>query len=586
MIPVLLGSDKTHLTVFAGDKHAWPLYMSVGNISSKVRNKPKWRAWALIAYIPIVKFDETRTAVQTAYQARLFHQSLKRVLHPLVEAGLRGTRMIDSRGNQRLCFPRLAAYIADLPEQCLINITGPKVNPSTLARYHDLGDRIKHPARTREWILSEISTICETVDPDNVPAYIKAAKNHGLNGVHQPFWADLPGYEAEICLSPDILHGLHRFWRDHILDWVLEMVGSGEVDKRLRALQPVVGMRHFHSGIHSLAQWTGREDRELQRVLLAVIAGANEVDDKAMACLRAFHDFLYLTQYKSHQDATLRYLHDALDNFHKLKGVFIQNGARRGKKEPIPHFYIPKLANLHLYRDHIIQMGSTPQFSTEVTETYHQEMAKKAYRSTNKKDYEIQMVRRIDRGERIFLMNELLSYQKDTITQNALRQHLMGSVPLYEETLLRLAETAVQQRKTREGQPTVMQPARHQRRTEAKSLTWVSTKPHRSYGSLKEVAKIYKLPDLEQRMEECYRVLDETSNTNPVWLKAHVWHNFHIHLPTVQDDQTLAEAQTVQANPPSNSLPFGRRDCVLIVENDEAEETGLQGEGFIRGLKA
>ena len=186
--------------------------MSIGNISSKVRNKPKWRAWCLIAYIPIVHFDETRTAVQTAYQARLFHQCLKQVLHPLLEAGVRGTRMTDSCGNQRLYFPRLAAYIADLPEQCLINLTVPNVNPSTLARYHDLGDRIKHPARTREWILSEISSICEMVDPDDVPAYLKAAKTCGLNGVHQPFWADLPGYEAEICLSPDILHGLHRFW--------------------------------------------------------------------------------------------------------------------------------------------------------------------------------------------------------------------------------------------------------------------------------------------------------------------------------------------------------------------------------------
>ena len=230
-------------------------------------------------------------------------------------------------------------------------------------------------------------------------------------------------------------------------------------------------------------------------------------------------------------------------------------------------------------------MGSSPQFSTEVTETYHQEMAKKAYQSTNKKDFEIQMVRRIDRGERIFLMNELLSYQKDTITQNALRQHLVGRAPLYQETLLRLAEKAIEQRKTRESQPTVMQPGRHQRRTEATSLAWVSTKPHQSYGSLKEVEKVYKLVDLEKRMEECYRVLDETSDTNPVWLKAHVWHNFHMRLPTVQDDQTLAEAQTIQANPPSNSLPFGQRDCVLIVENDEAEETGIEGEGFIYGSK-
>jgi hypothetical protein len=534
----------------------------------------------LIAYIPIVKFDKTRTAVQTAYQARLFHQCLEYILQPLVEAGSKGVLMIDSSGNKQLCFPRLAAYIADLPEQCLINLTVPNVNPSTQARHHDLGDRTKHPPRKREWILSEISSICDIVDPDDVPAYIKVAKERGFNGVHQLFWADLPGYEAEFCLSPDILHGVHRFWRDHILNWVLEMVGSVEVDKRLRALQPVVGMRHFHTGIHSLAQWTGPEDRELQRVLLAVIAGAPDVDEKAMACLRAFHDFVYLTQYQSHQDATLGYLHEKLDTFHKLKGIFIQNGARRGKKEVIPHFYIPKLANLHLYKGHIVEMGSSPQFSTEVTETYHQEMAKKAYRSTNKKDYEIQMVRRVDRGDRIFLMNELLSYQKDLATQGALRQHMTGLAPMYQETLLRLAEKAVQRRKIRDGQPTITRPAQHQRRITNSSLAWISTKPHRTYGNLKEMARAYNLSDLEQRMRECYRVLDEADTSNPVWLKVHVWENFHIQLPTVQDGQTIASAQMGQAIPPSKTLPFRRRDCVLVVEDDEAEETGIQGDAI------
>ena len=37
IIPVMLASDKTHLTNFSGDKSAWPLYMSIGNIRKDVR---------------------------------------------------------------------------------------------------------------------------------------------------------------------------------------------------------------------------------------------------------------------------------------------------------------------------------------------------------------------------------------------------------------------------------------------------------------------------------------------------------------------------------------------------------------------
>ncbi|KAF8425423.1 hypothetical protein BGX38DRAFT_1081430, partial [Terfezia claveryi] len=44
VVPVLLASDQTHLTNFSGDKKLWPLYMSIGNIKSTIRNKPTMNA--------------------------------------------------------------------------------------------------------------------------------------------------------------------------------------------------------------------------------------------------------------------------------------------------------------------------------------------------------------------------------------------------------------------------------------------------------------------------------------------------------------------------------------------------------------
>ena len=32
IVPVICASDKTHLTNFSGDQHAWPLYLTIGNI--------------------------------------------------------------------------------------------------------------------------------------------------------------------------------------------------------------------------------------------------------------------------------------------------------------------------------------------------------------------------------------------------------------------------------------------------------------------------------------------------------------------------------------------------------------------------
>ena len=38
--PVIVSSDKTQLTRFAGDKQAWLVYLSIGNIDKETRRQP------------------------------------------------------------------------------------------------------------------------------------------------------------------------------------------------------------------------------------------------------------------------------------------------------------------------------------------------------------------------------------------------------------------------------------------------------------------------------------------------------------------------------------------------------------------
>lgn len=37
--PIILASDKTQLTRFRGDKMAWPVYLTLGNISKEKRRE-------------------------------------------------------------------------------------------------------------------------------------------------------------------------------------------------------------------------------------------------------------------------------------------------------------------------------------------------------------------------------------------------------------------------------------------------------------------------------------------------------------------------------------------------------------------
>ncbi|KAG8798922.1 hypothetical protein FRC16_006244 [Serendipita sp. 398] len=568
LLAVLLGSDKAHLTEHSGDKSAWPLYLSLGNIHSSIRNKPTKRCWILLAYIPIPSFTDPK-AHHTALQQRLFHQCLEVVLKSIKRVGKKGKHLRDSLGNVRHCYTRIAAYLADYPEQTLINATAQNNSPNTTAGHHELGDSAPRPRRTREWILSRIAQAKQIAHPSNIEEYTEAAKQLGLNSVDRPFWRGHAGYQPDLVITPDILHGLFRFWRDHILKWVRYLIGAAELDHRLKALQPISGFRHFAQGISHLSQWTGREDRELQRVLVSVVVGSPKINTSVLRALRAFHDFLYLAQYRSHSTSTLQYLKEALETFHEFKDAFIKTGARRGKNGIIQHFRIPKMAGLHSYAYHIPLMGTSVQFSTEITETCHQEMAKAAYKATNRKNFFQQMAAYMNRKEVLTLMEDISSWYFERLRTKASCGHAIPCLSGYETFV---SEMVIAGQKDAELEV--------RRASRAKGgYIWLTIKPDRRGILIDTVVGFYNIPNLHT---DLVTFMGSFENVGlPLrfsLLRSDVWYRCRIQRPTIQDEDELGDTRVIQAVPPNVSQNrHGLCNCVLVKSDDDAEETGIAG---------
>jgi hypothetical protein len=53
LVPVILMSDGTHLSNFAGDRIELPVYMTFGNQSSKIRQTPSMHSVVMVALLPI-----------------------------------------------------------------------------------------------------------------------------------------------------------------------------------------------------------------------------------------------------------------------------------------------------------------------------------------------------------------------------------------------------------------------------------------------------------------------------------------------------------------------------------------------------
>ncbi|PPQ87264.1 hypothetical protein CVT24_006670, partial [Panaeolus cyanescens] len=91
----------TQLTLFIGGKAAYPVYLTIGNIPRGTRRKPSAGACVLIAYLSVDKIKEIpgeRDTERRAKVQKVFHEAMRIVLEPLIEAGRNGVEMTSSDG--------------------------------------------------------------------------------------------------------------------------------------------------------------------------------------------------------------------------------------------------------------------------------------------------------------------------------------------------------------------------------------------------------------------------------------------------------------------------------------------------------
>ncbi|KAH9856106.1 hypothetical protein C2E23DRAFT_722345, partial [Lenzites betulinus] len=293
--PVILASDKTTLSRMSGDKSAWPVYLTLGNIDKRERRKPSAHATVLLGYLPVTKLECFSDKRRSLEGYRLFHLCMKKLLAPLVAAGREGILLTCADGRIRRVFPILAAYIADHPEQCLIAACQENFCPKCPVPPDEQGEPVftclKDPAH--------VSDILRQAAAGDKPPDFAAL---GLRAV-EPFWEDLPHADIFSALTPDLLHQLHKgVFKDHLVSWATQAIpdGPNEVDRRFKAMLQHSDLRHFKNGISLVSQWTGTEFRNMQKVFLGVVAGA--ADERVIRAVRALLDFIYLAHFEAHTD--------------------------------------------------------------------------------------------------------------------------------------------------------------------------------------------------------------------------------------------------------------------------------------------
>ena len=393
--PIILSSDKTHLSVFQGDKSAWPVYITIGNISKEVRRQPSAHATILLGYLPVAKLECYQDSTRSLAGYNLFHFCMTKVLSALVDAGNNGIEITCGDGFVRKIYPILAAYVADYPEQCLVGCCMENRCPKCITKPEERGNNVKFPYRNQDTSLNILEEHRKGGDPVKFDEY-------GMRAVYEPFWKDLPHCDIFKTFTPDLLHQLHKgVFKDHLVKWCTAVIGEDEVDGRFKGMSSYPGLRHFKKGVSTVTQWTGTEHKEMEKVFLGVVAGA--VNLKVLTVARSLLDFIYFSQFHLHTSKTLEKLENCLKTFHENKEIIVDLGIRK-------HFNIPKLHAIQHYVEAITYLGSADGYNSESPERLHIDFAKAAYRASNKRDYLEQMAVWLQRQEAMWMKDSYLMW--------------------------------------------------------------------------------------------------------------------------------------------------------------------------------
>ncbi|KAH9071088.1 hypothetical protein EDB83DRAFT_2221410 [Lactarius deliciosus] len=382
-VPVILGSDKTVVSVATGHTEYWPLYLSIGNVRNNLHRAHKGGV-AVIGFlsIPTAKKKHAPSLEFRQFKRKLFHGSIAKILQPLHTAMTIPELVRFGDGHYRRVVYGLGPYIADYEEQVLLAciVRGWCAKCMAFPDNLDAGGSL----RTRE----HLDTLFEETTPGIM------WDQYGVAGDTMPFTSHFPRADMYELLAPDILHQLIKgAFKDHLVAWVEQYLVTehgptraqeimDDIDKRISVVPPFSRLRRFPQG-RGFEQWTGDDSKALMKVYLPAIEG--HVPSDAVRCFRAFLEFCYIARSDTITEQTILRLEDALKRFHDYRSIFQATGVRVDISLPRQHSMIHYPMLIRLF-------GAPNGLCSSITESKHIKAVKEPWRRSNRYHALLQML--------------------------------------------------------------------------------------------------------------------------------------------------------------------------------------------------
>ncbi|KAF8806107.1 hypothetical protein BYT27DRAFT_7224463 [Phlegmacium glaucopus] len=325
--PIILGADKTTVSVATGHVEYHPLYLSIGNVHNTVR-------------------CVHRNAV-VPFKHQLYHATLATILKPLHPGMTEPVIHCCPDGHYRKIIYNLAAFIADYPEQVTLAGT--------------LLDMLNSKTLWDEYGIDDDILVCKLVTP---------------------YPHDFPRANIYEILTPNLLHQVIKgTFKDHLVTWVGEylVLEHGEargnkilddIDRRIAAAPLFPNLCQFPHGRH-FKQWTGDDSKALMKVYVSAIAG--HIPSEMTQAISSFLYICYIARHADFDHAALQAFDTALTKFYRLREVFRTLGV-----QPTGFSLLQKHSLSH-YHHLIEEFGAPGGVCSSITESWHITAVKKPW---------------------------------------------------------------------------------------------------------------------------------------------------------------------------------------------------------------
>ncbi|KAJ6570030.1 hypothetical protein B0H10DRAFT_2237990 [Mycena sp. CBHHK59/15] len=341
-VPIILGSDKTTVSVATGQNEYYPLYMSNGLVYNGVQRAHR-NAVTLIGFLAIPK-NQDSTEFRT-FRRNLFHGSLRHILQSLKPGMTVPEVTLFADRHYRRVIYGLGPYIADYPEQVLLACVVQGWCAKCTASREDLDG----PSGRRTQTHTE--TLFDVLDHGTM------WDQYGVVPDVLPFTWDFPRADIYELLSPDLLHQVIKgTFKDHLVAWVGEYLENEHGKAKTKKIMADI-------------------DRRIAAVYLPAIEG--HVPAQMLRALSAFLDFCYLVRRNVIDEATLTAIDAALARYHQERVIFAESGVAPDG------FCLPRQHSLTHYRHLIQEFGAPNGLCSSITESKHIKAVKQPWRRSS-----------------------------------------------------------------------------------------------------------------------------------------------------------------------------------------------------------